>query len=84
MVGRGAGVNSSLEFQGFRMRRRPVNREIAVLTNRLTGSDYFFASWATKHLAHCYFVLPPLTQKRWVLLRRNNSLSATTGEATNI
>jgi hypothetical protein len=35
VVGRGAGVDSSLEFQGFRMRRRPVNRDIAVLANRL-------------------------------------------------
>jgi hypothetical protein len=36
------------------------------------------------HINRRYFVLPSLTQKRWVLLRRNNSPSATTGEATNI
>ena len=66
------------------MRRLIVNLSLAILTSRIAGSNYFLTIRTTKHLAHSYFVLPSLTQKRCVLLRRNISPSATTGEATNI
>jgi hypothetical protein len=52
VIGRGAGVNSGLEFHGFYSRHTPVNRRVAVLAGWNPDADYFFTSRTAKHLTH--------------------------------
>jgi len=54
VIGRGAGVNSGLEFHGFRMRHTPVDWRIAVLAGWNPDADYFFTHRTAKHLTHSW------------------------------
>jgi hypothetical protein len=81
---------SNLALFSVRLRARamanPSYRVMAPLTDALESFvntlKRVLPDWPQTAL--CYFVLPSLTQKRWVLLRKNISPSATAGDAMNM